>query len=166
MTASSGRSPPVAQADVMVDSVPRCRVCAGVVKPDIVFFGEPLPPRFLLHLADFPVADLLLILGTSLEVCQQASGARARGGEAGRPGQSRRGWWDTGACLVRGVDSLCEEGLSWAQGGAAWAGGRGRGRPLRFGGDPFSMSGQGRGRCEADEGLPGCITQTEFVWKQ
>uniref|UniRef100_A0A4X1VZI5 Deacetylase sirtuin-type domain-containing protein n=1 Tax=Sus scrofa TaxID=9823 RepID=A0A4X1VZI5_PIG len=30
-------------ADVMVDSVPRCRVCAGVVKPDIVFFGEPLP---------------------------------------------------------------------------------------------------------------------------
>lgn len=68
MTASSGRSPPVAQADVMVDSVPRCRVCAGVVKPDIVFFGEPLPPRFLLHLADFPVADLLLILGTSLEV--------------------------------------------------------------------------------------------------
>uniref|UniRef100_A0A5G2QT49 Sirtuin 3 n=1 Tax=Sus scrofa TaxID=9823 RepID=A0A5G2QT49_PIG len=55
-------------ADVMVDSVPRCRVCAGVVKPDIVFFGEPLPPRFLLHLADFPVADLLLILGTSLEV--------------------------------------------------------------------------------------------------
>ncbi|XP_047630731.1 NAD-dependent protein deacetylase sirtuin-3, mitochondrial isoform X1 [Phacochoerus africanus] len=55
-------------ADVMVDSVPRCRVCAGVVKPDIVFFGEPLPPRFLLHLADFPMADLLLILGTSLEV--------------------------------------------------------------------------------------------------
>uniref|UniRef100_A0A8C3VQE1 NAD-dependent protein deacetylase n=2 Tax=Catagonus wagneri TaxID=51154 RepID=A0A8C3VQE1_9CETA len=55
-------------ADVMVDSVPCCRVCAGVVKPDIVFFGEPLPPRFLLHLADFPMADLLLILGTSLEV--------------------------------------------------------------------------------------------------
>ncbi|XP_032495148.1 NAD-dependent protein deacetylase sirtuin-3, mitochondrial isoform X3 [Phocoena sinus] len=55
-------------ADVMVDTVPRCPVCTGVVKPDIVFFGEMLPHRFLLHLADFPTADLLLILGTSLEV--------------------------------------------------------------------------------------------------
>lgn len=62
----------VTQADVMVDRVPRCPVCSGVTKPDIVFFGEPLPARFLLHLADFPMADLLLILGTSLEVCQQA----------------------------------------------------------------------------------------------
>lgn len=56
----------------MADRVPRCPVCSGVTKPDIVFFGEPLPARFLLHLADFPMADLLLILGTSLEVCQQA----------------------------------------------------------------------------------------------
>ncbi|NP_001357245.1 NAD-dependent protein deacetylase sirtuin-3, mitochondrial isoform g precursor [Homo sapiens] len=55
-------------ADVMADRVPRCPVCTGVVKPDIVFFGEPLPQRFLLHVVDFPMADLLLILGTSLEV--------------------------------------------------------------------------------------------------
>ncbi|XP_048216951.1 NAD-dependent protein deacetylase sirtuin-3, mitochondrial isoform X3 [Perognathus longimembris pacificus] len=55
-------------AEVMADRVPRCPVCTGVVKPDIVFFGEPMPQRFLLHLADFPLADLLLILGTSLEV--------------------------------------------------------------------------------------------------
>ncbi|XP_015992682.1 NAD-dependent protein deacetylase sirtuin-3, mitochondrial isoform X1 [Rousettus aegyptiacus] len=55
-------------ADVLVDRVPRCSVCTGIVKPDIVFFGEPLPQRFLLHLADFPMADVLLILGTSLQV--------------------------------------------------------------------------------------------------
>ncbi|XP_071073968.1 NAD-dependent protein deacetylase sirtuin-3, mitochondrial isoform X12 [Dasypus novemcinctus] len=55
-------------ADVMADRIPRCPVCSGIMKPDIVFFGEPLPERFLLHLIDFPVADLLLILGTSLEV--------------------------------------------------------------------------------------------------
>lgn len=55
-------------ADVMADREPRCSVCTGVVKPDIVFFGESMPQRFLLHLADFPTADLLLILGTSLEV--------------------------------------------------------------------------------------------------
>ncbi|XP_053418097.1 NAD-dependent protein deacetylase sirtuin-3, mitochondrial isoform X2 [Nycticebus coucang] len=55
-------------ADVLADRVPRCPACTGVVKPDIVFFGEPLPQRFLLHVVDFPMADLLLILGTSLEV--------------------------------------------------------------------------------------------------
>ncbi|XP_010374772.1 NAD-dependent protein deacetylase sirtuin-3, mitochondrial isoform X1 [Rhinopithecus roxellana] len=56
------------RADVMAGRVPRCPVCTGVVKPDVVFFGEPLPQRFLLHVLDFPMADLLLILGTSLEV--------------------------------------------------------------------------------------------------
>ncbi|XP_041523220.1 NAD-dependent protein deacetylase sirtuin-3, mitochondrial isoform X1 [Microtus oregoni] len=56
------------RTDVMADRVPHCSVCTGVVKPDIVFFGESLPARFLLHVADFPMADLLLILGTSLEV--------------------------------------------------------------------------------------------------
>ncbi|XP_022362779.1 NAD-dependent protein deacetylase sirtuin-3, mitochondrial isoform X1 [Enhydra lutris kenyoni] len=55
-------------ADVSMDRIPRCPVCTGIVKPDIVFFGEALPQRFLLHVVDFPMADLLLILGTSLEV--------------------------------------------------------------------------------------------------
>lgn len=57
------------QAAVMGDRVPSCAVCTGLVKPDVVFFGEALPQRFLLHLVDFPTADLLLILGTSLQVC-------------------------------------------------------------------------------------------------
>ncbi|XP_053418098.1 NAD-dependent protein deacetylase sirtuin-3, mitochondrial isoform X3 [Nycticebus coucang] len=73
-------------ADVLADRVPRCPACTGVVKPDIVFFGEPLPQRFLLHVVDFPMADLLLILGTSLEVCQLACGGggwrTGRGGGA------------------------------------------------------------------------------------
>ncbi|XP_076971319.1 NAD-dependent protein deacetylase sirtuin-3, mitochondrial isoform X4 [Tamandua tetradactyla] len=56
------------RADVMADRLPRCPVCTGVVKPDVVFFGEPLPERFWLHTVDFPLADLLLVLGTSLEV--------------------------------------------------------------------------------------------------
>uniref|UniRef100_A0A452RF81 Sirtuin 3 n=1 Tax=Ursus americanus TaxID=9643 RepID=A0A452RF81_URSAM len=55
-------------ADVTEDRIPRCPVCTGIVKPDVVFFGEALPQRFLLHVLDFPMADLLLILGTSLEV--------------------------------------------------------------------------------------------------
>ena len=44
-------------------------VAQGLVKPDVVFFGEDLPKRFysLRHL-DFSQCDLLLIMGTSLEV--------------------------------------------------------------------------------------------------
>ena len=39
------------------------------MKPDIVFFGEDLPQRFhSLQLRDFSKCDLLLIMGTSLEV--------------------------------------------------------------------------------------------------
>lgn len=81
----------------MVDTVPRCPVCTGVVKPDIVFFGEMLPHRFLLHLADFPMADLLLILGTSLEVCQQASRCTDMWGGGWRSEAEEVGWWDRGS---------------------------------------------------------------------
>ncbi|XP_067902869.1 NAD-dependent protein deacetylase sirtuin-3, mitochondrial isoform X5 [Heterodontus francisci] len=54
--------------DVMQKKVPRCPSCSGVIKPDIVFFGEQLPAKFHLYLIDLPSADLLIILGTSLEV--------------------------------------------------------------------------------------------------
>lgn len=73
---------PCPQAEVMGDRVPRCAVCTGVVKPDIVFFGEALPQRFLLHVVDFPTADLLLILGTSLQVGPRA-GEQGVQGECG-----------------------------------------------------------------------------------
>lgn len=70
----------------MADRLPCCPVCTGIVKPDIVFFGEPLPARFLLHVADFALADLLLILGTSLEVCSKACGDGWEGGGHGGVG--------------------------------------------------------------------------------
>ena len=40
----------------------------GVVKPDIVFFGENLPAKFFSFTIDMPQADLLIVMGTSLEV--------------------------------------------------------------------------------------------------
>lgn len=52
----------------MKGTVPKCPTCKGVVKPDIVFFGEELPPHYFSYLKDFPLADLLIIMGTSLEV--------------------------------------------------------------------------------------------------
>ena len=49
---------------------PLCPHCHdGIVKPDIVFFGEPMPEIFFEQSAlDFPSADLLIVLGTSLQV--------------------------------------------------------------------------------------------------
>ena len=43
-------------------------ISQGVVKPDIVFFGEQLPKRFFMFGIDMPQADLLIVMGTSLEV--------------------------------------------------------------------------------------------------
>jgi NAD-dependent deacetylase sirtuin 3 len=63
---------------VLTGVIPKCihDSCQGVIKPDIVFFGEQLPERFWLHMADMPVADLLIVMGTSLEVEPFASISR------------------------------------------------------------------------------------------
>ncbi|XP_040295503.1 NAD-dependent protein deacetylase sirtuin-3, mitochondrial-like [Bufo bufo] len=57
-----------AQDCIMNGNSPRCNVCYGVVKPDIVFFGEDLPKSFSNFSKDFPQADLLIVMGTSLEI--------------------------------------------------------------------------------------------------
>ena len=50
-------------------NVPHCDKCGGVVRPDIVFFGESLPNRYFQNIkSDFQECDLLLVLGTSLTV--------------------------------------------------------------------------------------------------
>lgn len=55
---------------VFKGDVPRCQQsdCNGLVKPDIVFFGEPLPKAFDHNAHQTVMADLVLILGTSLTV--------------------------------------------------------------------------------------------------
>ncbi|XP_034540941.1 SIRT1 domain-containing protein [Notolabrus celidotus] len=57
-----------AQHAIMNDNVPICTFCAATVKPDVVFFGEDLPQKYFLHTKDFPKADLLIIMGTSLQI--------------------------------------------------------------------------------------------------
>ncbi|KAH7332854.1 DHS-like NAD/FAD-binding domain-containing protein [Rhizoctonia solani] len=51
-------------------NIPRCKdpKCKGLVKPDIVFFGESLPDRFHDSLHTLAFADLALVIGTSLTV--------------------------------------------------------------------------------------------------
>lgn len=56
------------QEAIMSDSVPTCAFCSATVKPNVVFFGEDLPEKYFQHETDFPKADLLIIMGTSLKV--------------------------------------------------------------------------------------------------
>ena len=55
--------------------VPRCKKegCNGLVKPEIVFFGEALPSEFFANRSLPGSADLCIILGTSLTVQPFAS---------------------------------------------------------------------------------------------
>ncbi|XP_033112291.1 NAD-dependent protein deacetylase sirtuin-3-like [Anneissia japonica] len=56
------------KATILSGNIPKCKSCSGIVKPDIVFFGEDLPKQFFYYLKDFPQCDLLIVMGTSLQV--------------------------------------------------------------------------------------------------
>jgi len=59
---------------IFSEVTPKCEKCHSVVKPDIVFFGENLPARFFSCMqSDFLKVDLLIIMGTSLQVQPFAS---------------------------------------------------------------------------------------------
>jgi NAD-dependent SIR2 family protein deacetylase len=49
--------------------LPGCEFCAGVMKPDVVFFGEAVPPERVQHCRDLlSVSDAVLVVGSSLMV--------------------------------------------------------------------------------------------------
>ena len=49
--------------------VPRCRICDGVMKMDVVLFGEPLESSIMDCAMDAAIAaDVILVVGTSLTV--------------------------------------------------------------------------------------------------
>lgn len=61
------------QGIVQQGKVPRCKKCGGLVKPDIVFFGEGLPDSFFSNRSLPAAADLCIVMGTSLSVQPFAS---------------------------------------------------------------------------------------------
>ncbi len=71
---SSGHAAPdgdveLSDADVTEFRVASCRICGGILKPDVVFFGESVPVervRRAYGLVD--AADAMLVVGTSLAV--------------------------------------------------------------------------------------------------
>jgi NAD-dependent deacetylase len=65
--------------DVRAGRLPIHTRCGGLFKPDIVFYGEMLPPEMLMR-SEIAIgrADLLLVMGTSLVVYPAAALPQAR----------------------------------------------------------------------------------------
>jgi len=69
----SARAAPDGDVDIERDFsqfiVPDCPACGGILKPDVVFFGEPVPrERVARAFEGVAKADALLVVGTSLMV--------------------------------------------------------------------------------------------------
>ncbi|MEQ2129342.1 NAD-dependent protein deacylase [Caldanaerobacter subterraneus KAk] len=47
---------------------PRCDRCGGMLRPDVVLFGDPMPHAFDLALKEVQESDLLIVIGSSLVV--------------------------------------------------------------------------------------------------
>jgi NAD-dependent deacetylase len=63
---------PIVERFILNGKVPRCQ-CGGVLKPDVILFGEQLPIQVLNQaMAEARRADLILIAGSSLEVTPAA----------------------------------------------------------------------------------------------
>lgn len=58
---------------IAAKTIPRCYECKGLVKPEIVFFGEQLPAAFFEARSLPAEADLCIVMGTSLTVQPFAS---------------------------------------------------------------------------------------------
>ncbi|MEB3817073.1 MAG: NAD-dependent protein deacylase [Desulfurococcales archaeon] len=68
---SCGKHYPIEEAleQVRLGRVPRCPNCGGLLKPDVTFFGEPLPERELQEAMRLAFqSDAVIVVGSSLVV--------------------------------------------------------------------------------------------------
>jgi NAD-dependent SIR2 family protein deacetylase len=71
--------------DVTSFAVPSCDACGGLLKPDVVFFGERVPPdRVRRAFAALAEADAMLVVGSSLMVYSGYRFAKAMA-DSGKP---------------------------------------------------------------------------------
>jgi NAD-dependent SIR2 family protein deacetylase len=95
--------------------VPACEACGGTLKPDVVFFGENVPPpRVAAAYEALRRADGVLVVGTSLRVFSGWRFVRAAA-EAGLPvGIVNRGRTRADAVASLRVRAACGEALTSA----------------------------------------------------
>ena len=71
---SDPRTAPDGDAEISTDTVrnfivPECKACGGLLKPDVVFFGESVPAEYLSKAwSIFDKSEVLLVVGSSLTV--------------------------------------------------------------------------------------------------
>lgn len=105
-------------ADAVVAStegfrVAECLVCEGVLKPDIVFFGENVPkPRVARAYATVDAAEVLLVAGSSLTVMSGLRFVR-HAARTGRPVVIvNRGWTRGDELATLKLDAGCSQVLT------------------------------------------------------
>jgi NAD-dependent SIR2 family protein deacetylase len=95
-------------------TVPDCGACGGLLKPDVVFFGERVPPqRVQQAFAALELADAMLVVGSSLMVY---SGYRfaAAAARAGKPiAAVNLGRTRADGLLTLKVEERCADALSF-----------------------------------------------------
>jgi NAD-dependent SIR2 family protein deacetylase len=93
-------------------TVPPCKACGGIVKPDVVMFGEAVPKERVASAMDaVDRADALLVVGTSLMVFSGFRFAR-RASEAGKAiAIINRGRTRADAMATLKVDDDCSTAL-------------------------------------------------------
>jgi NAD-dependent SIR2 family protein deacetylase len=101
-------------ADFSSFEVPPCRLCGGVIKPDVVFFGENVPrDRVDAATRHLDEADAMLIVGSSLMVY---SGFRfvERAAGAGKPiAAVNLGRTRADGLIALKVEEACEDALAF-----------------------------------------------------
>ena len=102
--------------------VPPCPRCGGVVKPDVVFFGEGVPRERVEAATDgWQAADAVLVVGSSLMVYSGYRFVHAAA-QAGKPvaavclGHTR-----ADPLLTLKVDAPCDQALAFLHSADAWA---------------------------------------------
>jgi NAD-dependent SIR2 family protein deacetylase len=102
------------RADFSSFKIPSCPACCGVLKPDVVFFGENVPrdrvDAAVQHLIE---ADAMLIVGSSLMVYSGFRFVEAAA-RAGKPAAAvNLGQTRADGLLALKVESPCEEALAF-----------------------------------------------------
>jgi len=93
--------------------VPECAECGGILKPDVVFFGENVPrERVDRAFAGVANADALLVVGSSLMVYSGFRFAEAAAAKGKPIAAINRGRTRADHLLALKIDEPCEEALS------------------------------------------------------
>lgn len=115
---------PDGDADVESDfssfAMPACRACGGVMKPDVVFYGENVPAvRIAAAMGHLTQADAMLIVGSSLMVWSGFRFVRAAAQAGKAIAAVNLGRTRADELLAFKVEQPCEEALAFLLQGAA-----------------------------------------------